>query len=425
MFRRFNFSLLAAAPLLCLMQIAAAHGQTQPLVRTIEVPLDHRDRGLGAARLSFELGAPFDKSKPVVLVIADGQQFYVRRGAARELQQKLFGDAFNVVGIIPRGGTPEFVKAALDPSGRPDWARAWRIFNADQWVADIEAVRRSLVGDEGGVMLYGRSGGAYLIHQYLSRHGTRVARAFTQSPVNPLLNRELGIAIDRFWEELGAQDRGLQGLLRKALARDPGERLRMLVTLQRQHFFIPAERIAPARAELIRALAEGDAALYERARKEYQADEVLKLYESAESIPQVVRVLELIHPSGAFRRLGGEAVYPLLESQHHFQKPLLALLEAGTIPAPSFDLSAAHRLDTEVFILAGRRDEAVDYRTSIALAYSYPRHQLFIADDNHVFSKLNEAGLVNRLLQGFLGSGPGSTEYQQALAAAAPYRWSE
>lgn len=149
-------------------------------------------------------------------------------------------------------------------------------------------------------MLYGRSGGAYLIHQYLSRHGARVARAFTQSPVNPPLNRELGIAIDRFWEELGAQDRGLQELLRKALARDPGERLRVLVTLQRQHFFVPAERIAAARAELIRALAEGDAALYERARKEYQADDVLKLYESAESIPQVVRVLELIHPSGAF-----------------------------------------------------------------------------------------------------------------------------
>lgn len=136
-------------------------------------------------------------------------------------------------------------------------------------------------------------------------------------------------------------------------------------------------------------------------------------------------MLELIYPSGAFQRLGGSAVYPLIETQYHFIEPLISLIKAGRIPAPDFDISAAHRLSTEVFVLAGRADEAVDYRTSMALAYSYPHHQLFIADDNHVFAKLTESGLSNRLLPAFLKFGAASTEFQKALSDAEPYRWVE
>src|SRR5918911_1145782 len=80
--------------------------------RTIEVPLDYKAPEMGRAPLYFEFGASFDPTKPVVFIIADGQQFYVRRGSVAELQHTLFGDAFNVVGIVGRGFTPEFIKAA-------------------------------------------------------------------------------------------------------------------------------------------------------------------------------------------------------------------------------------------------------------------------------------------------------------------------
>ena len=184
-------------------------------------------------------------------------------------------------------------------------------------------------------------------------------------------------------------------------------------------------RPAEARAELIRALARNDREFYDRARKQYQVDEILKLHDSADSIPQVVRVFELIYPSGAFKRLGGTAIYPLLESQHHFMKPLIDLVDAKKVPLPTFDFQRPHRLDTEIFILAGRWDVAVDYRTSIALAYNYKRRRLFIADDNHVFTKLNEKGLVNGMVQSFLKHGLDSTEFLNAVTAAEPYRWIE
>lgn len=401
------------------------YGQTPPLGRTINVPLDYKNPKLGRAPLYFEFGAPYEKSKPTIFIIADGQQFYVRRGAVAQLQQALFGDAFNVVGIVTRGSTQEFIKATLDGSGQPDWAKAWRIFNSAQWINDIESVRRSVVGDKGKVLLYGRSGGAYLIHQYLAKYGSHVQRAFTQSVVNPLLNRELNIPLDTFWEELGAQDPSLQTALRQALDQHPGERIEILLALQRQHFYVAADKLPAARAELIHTLAASDMRKYEEAKKEYEVEGVMKLSESPEIIPQDVRVLEFLYPSGAFQRIGGEGIYPLLETQHHFISPLLTLLAEGKIDLPAFDTLPAHSLAAEVFVLAGRWDEAVDYRTAIALAYLYPRHHLFIADDNHVLGKLTESGTSSRLIQAFMKFGLDGPEFKSALDASKAHRWTE
>jgi pimeloyl-ACP methyl ester carboxylesterase len=420
-------TVLLALAVLCVLttQASLATGQETQFGRIIQVPLSRSNPSLGKRSLYFEFGAPYDKSKPVILVIADGQQFYVRKDSVKALQEKLFGDAFNVVGIVTRGSTPEFIQAALDNKGQPDWLKAWQIFNSEQWIDDIDAVRKAIVGEHGRVFLYGRSGGAYLVHEYLTRHGDHVLRAFTQSAVNPFIVHDLGIGLDRFWSELSSEDSKLQPLLLGALEQHPDERIKILMTLQRQHFYVSADKIAAARADLIRVLAKGAMSDYERARKDYEVDDVIKMSESNDIVPQNVRVLELIYPSGAFQSLGDGAIYPLIETQHHFLEPLISLLNTGRIPAPSFDDSAAHKSQTEVFILAGRWDEAVDYRTSIAFAYGYPKHELFIADDNHVFSKLSEGGADTQLLRSFFHGGLGSSEFQNAIKNATQFRWVE
>jgi pimeloyl-ACP methyl ester carboxylesterase len=404
-------------------QEAPSPSPSPGIQRSLTVPLDHARPEGGRATLRYELGAPFDPARPTVLVIADGQQYYLRPGATAALQRDVFGDRVNLVGILTRGSTPEFVQAALDPEGRPDWLKAWRIFNSSQWVEDIDAVRRAVAGDRGRVMVFGRSGGGYLVHQYLVRHGAHVSRAFTQSAVNPRLTGDLRIPIERFWDSL---DRTLQGRLRDALAAEPPDRrLSALVTLQRQHFFVPAAELPAARAELIRALAARDADRLAQAVRDYQVEEVLELSRSTEAIPQHVRVLELLFPAGAFSEEARGTVRPLIESQRHFLSPLLALIEQKRIEAPSFDLAPAHALDTEIFILASRWDEAVDYRTLIALAHAHPRQVLFIADDNHVFTRMDERGVRSRLLRAFFEGGPGSPAMAAAMQEAEPLRWRE
>jgi hypothetical protein len=272
-------------------------------------------------------------------------------------------------------------------------------------------------------MLYGKSGGAYLVQHYLSKHGASVRRAFIESPFNPFVNRELGIEIDHYWHELGARDKDLQPMLRKALEQKPEDRMRMLIALQRQHFYEPTDKLPQARRKLIRALAEGDARQYEEYRKKYEVDAVMGLYAADVGIPQRVRIIEFMRPTGEFQRLGGEAILPLIEQADHFSKPLQALVDAGTIPEPTFDFAANYRLETEVFLLGCGQDEAVDYRATIAVAYTYPRHQVFIAKDNHLLMGMVADGSRNRILRAFLAEGPGSAAYRDALRAGQSHRW--
>jgi pimeloyl-ACP methyl ester carboxylesterase len=404
---------------------AEIHAQPLPIGRTVRVPLDHRNPALGTAPLYFEFGAPYDKRKPVVFIIADAQQYYVRRGSVQNLQKTLFGDDFNVVGIVGRGSSEKFIKAALNSNGQPDWLRAWRIFNSEQWIEDIDSVRRSIVGNNGKILLYGRSGGGFLVHQYLVRHGAHVQRAFTSSALNPFIVNELGLNSDHFWEEIGAYDKNLQPTLRKVLEAHPTERATMIMTLQRQNFFVPVDKLAAARADLIRDLADGNTKRYEEAQTKYQVDLIQKTSDSPEEIAARVRIYEFFQPSGGRSRLNTEAIYPDLENQYNIAKPLLLLADSGKIPSPTFDFTKLHRVDTEVFILAGRWDHTADYRSLSALAHNYSRHTLFIADDNHVFARLNEKGLVNPLVQSFLLFGSDSNQFKEALNVAGPFRWTE
>jgi hypothetical protein len=180
---------------------------------TLRVPIDREVPERGSFELRAECGAPFDPAKPSVILIADGQQFYLRPGAIATLQQELFSNELNVVGLIGRGDSPACQAAATRPDGAVDWTAAWQIFQWSEWIEDLEALRRVLVGPHRSLLLYGRSGGAYLTHQYLERYGQFVTCAATQAADNPFLAHELGLTEDRFWEEPATIDPQLQPLL--------------------------------------------------------------------------------------------------------------------------------------------------------------------------------------------------------------------
>jgi pimeloyl-ACP methyl ester carboxylesterase len=413
---------------LALLALPPALAQESELLRTIEVPLDHGSEESPAIELQFELGAPYDPQKPLVIVVADAQQFYVRRGAVAGLQRDTLGDTdgdFNVAGILGRGVSEPGIAAARDAEGKPVWSEAWRIFNSDQWIEDIDAVRRDLVGESGKILLFGASGGAFLVTQYLSKHGARVERAVTAAPVHPPLIGELGLNTDRFWQEIGAHDPALHDLVRQALEKHAADRDAVVMTLQRQNFFVPPERLDEERAALIHALAESDDERYAKAREEYQVDVVRAFFDSPEGIPIRVRMFELFQPSGALPKLGGDELYPDIENQYNFARPLVELCRSGAIPEPRFDSASLHRLDTEVFLIAGRYDHTVDYRAAIALASMIPRHQLFLAADDHLLGKLKGEGHYAALTHAFLLHGLASPELNAALAAAEPARWRE
>ncbi len=405
--------------------IAHADGLPGPVGGSVVVPLDHGAPDGPSASLAYELGANFDATKPTVFVITDAQQFHVRPGAMPALQASLFGDGFNVVGIMGRGSNPAFVRHVRDAQGQPDWQAAWRIFRSAQWVEDIEAVRRRLLGETGKALLYGRSGGALLVHEYLAAHGDKVARAWTQAPPVPTLAAELGLQVDHFWEEIGAHDPSLQPLLRRVLSDHPTQRADWLRILQRQNFFVPLDQRDQERARLIRAMAANDLAVLAAARKAYQVEAIERLLASLEGMAITVRLYELQASTAPAPAQAGDGIHPGRETFLEQVRPLISLRERGRIAAPVFDSARLRRVEAEVLVLAGRHDHTADYRVLIALAAHYPRGRLFIADDNHVFEAMNRQGHVTALMRAFLTEGMDSAAYRTAEATAGVLRWRE
>ncbi len=389
---------------------------------SVVVPLDHAEPGARRMELGYELGAPFDPTKPTALLVTDGQQFRVAPGRMQAEQAALFGDGFNVVGLYGRGATEAFQEATRTVGGQIDWVRAFTIFRAEQWVEDLDAVRRQLLGENGRVALYGTSGGALLVHQYLARHGRHVSFAFTSATVEPWIAGALRLRSDRFWDEISRDDRVH---LERALAAHPSDRPQAMALLQRQNFFVPLERLATERAALIRALEAGDASRLAELRTAYQVDAVRQLIESPRGIAIRVREYEFAAPGREEELLESPGVHPDLEVEVAAARPLLELRASGRLPVPVFDTRTAHALGTEVFVLAGHGDHTADWRTSIALAARYPDGVLFVADDNHRFDRMRASGVYGALVRTFLAGGAASPAFREALARAESHRWRE
>ncbi|HPQ42402.1 MAG TPA: hypothetical protein PLV45_18665, partial [bacterium] len=228
-----------------------------------------------------------------------------------------------------------------------------------------------------------------------------------------------------FWSDIGRNQPGLQEQVLEVLSQYSHRRPEILMTLQRQNFFVQPSRLPEERLRLIHALAGKDLNTFMAIKEAYQVEPVRRFLESPQGIPIRVRLFEFIYPARILDRLSDDAVYPDLENQKNFAEPLLELRAAGKISGPSWDRWALHALDTEVLVLNGVQDHTSDYRAAAVLAYCYPRGHLFLADDDHQFHAMAEGGVHSNLVRTFLISGPESDAYRSSLAAAERFRWKE
>lgn len=412
---------LAALPVSALAAQApapAAPAAPPAEMRSVRVPFDHERPAEGGFALDYFLARPFRPGRDTIFVLGDGQQFYVRRDLWADWADAFGADA-NVVGIAGRGFAPALQQRVGSPSG-DGWVEAYRLLRYAQWAGDVDAVRRSLVGAEGRILLYGASGGGRLVHEYLSVHGRHASHAMTQAAGFTYLDAEFGFRSDRFWEEIPAEDRAaLTALLR----RRPERRDEIAMLFQRQNFFVPPAGIGAARRRLVADLAAERSVA--QLRSDYQLDAIAALMASPAGAAIRVRLYEFYAPVAERFTLDGPAFHPDLEVSAATARPLLELRRAGRLPAPRVDLAALHRLDTEMLMLAGRYDHTSDYRTQAALAASYKRRRLLILDDNHTFDRMDTIPGAGRRLRTAWRSGLDSADLAAAAAALAPIVWRE
>ena len=403
-----------------------SHGQTiKKLDFDINIPIDYSDIKLGQTKISYELGADFSPLKPTVFIIADAQQFYIRKGAVEQLQSSLFDSSFNVVGIISRNNNEDLKKLVSDKNGKIDWIKSFHIFCWEQYINDINEVRKKLLGIHGKILLYGQSGGGFLVHQYLSMYGQYVERAFTAAAVNGHLDEELGINHDKFWDEVTRKNSSFASKF-YMLSKNkyfPRELISML--FQRQNFFIKPDSLQFERAKLLDALLNKDTTLINIYKEKYQIDAIQSFYASPDGIPIKIRLFEFIYPLIKTFKIKSDTLQPDLENLYYSSLPLIDAYNNNQINPQPMSFNNLHKLNTEVFILSGRWDHTSDYRSQIALASCYVNHYLFIANDNHTFISLKKEKLYNYLLIAFLKYGIQNNLTKEVIAKCERFRWTE
>ncbi len=392
--------------------------------RYVEMPLDHRAPELGSFTLYYQLSSNFDFGKPTVFYIVDSQQS--ARDVNKLAARYQFSDSLNLVLIEYRGRENSHIDVTRE-DGSIDWEQAYHLLASHQAVEDIEAVRRDLFGADSDtkISLYGRSGGAYLIHEYLSKYSQHAARAFTRTAPNPLVMQLLGNPESKFFvEQLDEIDPGLHDKLKTVLARETVPSHDLLWLLLRLPYGDPD---APGiQAGIIEELYEQDTRTFDeyRAKSEYSLDflrgEQLDAMLQEMGAGMLLRPLECDGPY----LLGPEPEYvdPIYTSYRYISAPVFKLIEEQGFPAPSYPpLESYRHVEAEVFYLAGRSDHMSPWSIAVELANWFPNYAYFIADDTHTMSEHPDCYPLLR--NAFFLHGLGSAELAEAGQSALCKEW--
>ena len=393
------------------------------LFHTINVPIDYTKPNMGTTTISYELGAEFSKNKPTVFIIADAQQFYIRKGAVAGLQTTLLDLTFNVVGVIGRNNNQDLKELVTDNLGKVNWEKAHDIYSWQQYVNDINEVRKKVVGESGHIFLYGQSGGGFLVHQFLSIFGQYVDKAFTGAAVNYFIDAELGINHDKFWEEAIEQNPAFITKFKDLTTKNQIDRDLIAMLFQRQHFFV--DSLKTEREHLLNTLLANDTIAINQYKDKYQITAIQRFYASDDGIPIRVRLFEFIYPLLRNFQIDTNKLQPDKENLYFSAVPLIESYNNNLIKPQGMSFLPLHKLGTEVFILSGRYDHTADYRSQIALASSYPSHYVLIADDNHTFNNLKNDGMYQKLILSFFKTQTISAMGEIIENEFSNYQWKE
>jgi pimeloyl-ACP methyl ester carboxylesterase len=415
------------AMVIMLMAGAILEAQDYPYItadfhnRYVAVPLDHRSPEQGTFTLYYELSSNFDLANPTVFYIVDSQQY--AHGADRMAGQYRFSDSLNLVLIEYRGRRHSPIEVT-QADGRVDWAKAYLLLSSHQAVEDIEAVRRDLFAEqpETKISLYGRSGGAYLIHEYLSQYPASADRAFTRTAPNPLVMHMQGNPESRYFvESLNEIDPSLVGKLETVVQRQTVPTHDLMWLLLQLPYGDP--NAAELQARIISELYEHNTATYD----EYHA---IPRYDIANlrhaefneqmGAGMFIRPLECDGPY----LLGPEPDYvdPVYVTMRYLSAPAISLIEKAELPLPEYpSLESFRSVQAEVFYLAGKNDHMSPWSIAVELANWFPKYRYFISDDTHNMSEHPECYPLLR--NAFFLHGLGSAELEQAARSAQCVEW--
>lgn len=159
----------------------------------VSAPLDYAQASDGRFNLYYDVSKKWKKAQPTVFLILDGEQFRDAAGAADVEKESLQSQKVNVVYIEPRGHKCSPI-AGIDVEKSGGWEKAWRIYNFQNYIDDIETVRddlqkKNLLPTSGKISLMGRYGGGELILHYAAKYPQSLEKAILAHPYLDMVAR--------------------------------------------------------------------------------------------------------------------------------------------------------------------------------------------------------------------------------------------
>lgn len=383
--------------------------------RSIELPVDYSNPGEGTFIQFYEITSNFDFNKPTIFFFQDAQQEYGVPGGVDDLAKSYqFFDSFNVLRYQHRGREYSYIELK-NRDGTVNWELAYRLLSSNQVIEDIEHIRKDLFkrAPDAKILIYGRSGGGYLVQQYLAKYSQYVHRAFIGAAPNPIILEQLGHPESKyFYNELNDIDNMIYEKLEKVLQKNIVPDYQLLWILKG----IPYKSKNPRDElnELIDELYEGRKSLYTSYLQRKGFDFSKKMIPEKDmkgwDIGSRLRPVEV----SAEYMLDHypEYIDPFYVCLKKSCEPYLRLIEEKKVKAPAFDtLEKFKDVESDIFYLAGKHDHVSDYRIGIELGKYFKNYELFIADDNHNMTIYKECYPLLR--NAFFKYGIGSEELQQ------------
>jgi len=396
-----------------------------PSPRNLKVPVDYNNPKEGTFTLYYQLNSNFDFNKPTIFFFQDSQQNYGQPGKVDDLARRYqFDESFNLVRYQHRGREDSFIEVKNN-DGSINWEKAYRFLSSSQVVEDIERIRQDLFSKypESKIYLYGRSGGGYLIQEYLAKYSDNVDRAFIRCAPNPLIMEKLDYIESKILvNSLDSIDTELKSKLKKIIDREFVPKLELLWLLQRLGYNY--QNLGPIQDSIINEL-------YDHNKETYTS----YINKGGYNYSELKKNMTLIGQMGAgmFLRplecdekylLGPEPDYidPIYYCFRDLSSQVFRLIEEKIVPPPTYPpLDNLREIETEVFYLAGKSDHMSPFQIGVELGQYLKNYELFIANDNHMMIRHEDC--LPMLRNAFLKFGLGSEQLQNARNSLQCKEW--
>lgn len=234
-------------------------------------------------------------------------------------------------------------------------------------------------------MLYGGSGGGFLVQQYLAKYGKHVSRALMESSIAFDVARAKQMkATCNFVEEMKKYDSNVLKQLKQIIEQKKVDRLCLMRILQRIPYNF--ENGTEIQSKIIKEIHNDNFTLYKKFlwKPAYNFYIIKYFFKLPDTAAGKVRIFEFLNKD--LKNYQPDPANPdlLMDWMGELLKDFSCQVALGKLQIPQFDLTQKRKeFKGEVLVLSGKKDHTALAKVAKEMSHYYPNSKYALFDDTH------------------------------------------